>query len=493
MRAITITAVIMMFSVFTPTAQAQKPVPAHPQDITYPPLDYQVPPATQFRHVLSNGMTVYIAEDRMLPTFDLQIMIRTGTAFDPPGKAGLASLAGEQLRDGGTQNLSPEEMDERIEFLAARLFARVGDTSGAAGLSCLAKDVDAGLELLVDMLRYPRFDEKRLRLAKERVLQNIKRRNDRTVSIASIEWGILMDGEDHFSNRYASSASIESITQEDLFAFHTQYVHPANLLLAVAGDFDKAAMLKKLEETFSGWPAGQVAPREFPSPRHKPKPGVYLIHKDDVNQGRVSIGHKSVTRGSPDEFALRIMDGVLGRAGFMSRLVKKVRSDEGLAYSVGSRFEQGVYYAESFQCFFQSKSDSCAYATKLVLDEIKRLQNEPVSNDELTGVIQYFVESFPKRFNSKMSLLRTYMNDEYTGRDPNFWQSYVRNLKKVLPQDVQRVAKKYLRPDQLVILAVGDADAIQAGGHHKAPNLTLDAFGPVKRLSLRDPDTLKRK
>lgn len=483
---------IGLFAAMAGALYGQQPLPAHPKNIKYPVLDYHLPPASQFREVLSNGMIVYIAEDRMLPTFDLAIILRAGSAVEPPSKLGLASLVGEQMRDGGTKNLTPEELDERVEYLATTLSVSISDTRGRAKLSSLSKDIDEALGLLLDVLRYPRFDEERLRLAKDRRLQNIKRRNDSTASVSAIEWGFLMNGAQHFSNRYPSSPTIKAITRDDMFAFHRRYVHPGNMIVAVAGDFERPAMLEKLEKAFGDWPAGQTGPTTFPKPDHSPRAGVYIVHKEDVNQGRVSIGHKSVMRGSPDDFALRVMNGILGASGFRSRLVAKVRSDEGLAYNTGSRFEQGVYYPGNFRCWFQSKSNSCAYATRLVIEEVKRLREEKPSRADVDDTVAYFVESFPQRFQTKLALLTNYAADEYTGRDPDYWQTYTENLEGVTPADVQRVARKYLRPDGLVILAVGNTKALLAGGHDKAPNLRFKAFGKVTKLPLRDPDTLKR-
>lgn len=492
-KLITIVSVGLVLSAGTALrADGPGSIPAHPDELKYPALDYTMPPATEFREVLSSGVVAYIAEDRMLPTFDLTITLRAADAFDPPGKVGLAWLTGVQMRDGGTQDLTPEELDERVEFLAARLFSSIGETRGAAGVSLLSKDIDAGLGLLVDILRYPRFDEDRLRLAKERMLQNIKRRNDSTSGIERAEWGFLMNGENHYTNRYPTPATLNSVTREDLVAFHRKYIHPGNMVVSVAGDFDRRVMRDKLEKIFAGWPSGEPAPRTFPRPNYDPRPGVYLMQKEDVNQGRVSIGHLGTMRGSADEFALRVMNGVLGGSGFQSRLVNKVRSDEGLAYSTGSRFGQGTYHRGEFRCWFQSKSNACAYAARIVLNEIARLRDEKVTQAEIDDTVSYFVESFPQRFESKMALLGTYVSDEYTGRDPVYWQSYIDNLKRVTPDDVQRVAKKYLQPDRIVILAVGDAETILAGGHDKAPDLRLDAFGNVTRLTLRDPETMKR-
>ncbi len=473
-------------------ALADKPMPAHPNDLQYPKLEYKIPPASQFREVLSNGVVVYIAEDRMLPTFDLNITLATGSAFEPKDKIGLASLTGEELRDGGTQDLTPEELDERIEFLAASLFTSIGETSGSAGISVLSKDIDAGLDLLISVLRYPRFDEDRFRLAKERRIQNIKRRNDSTDQIERSEFGFLMYGEDHFSNWYPTTATLNAITREDMLAFQRKYIHPGNMIITVSGDFDRADMLKKLEKAFSNWPVGDKSPRTFAKPEYEPKPGVYVINKEDVNQGRVTVGHLGVVRGTPDEFALQVMNGILGASGFRSRLVAKVRSDEGLAYNTGSMFGQGVYWPGAFRAWFQSKSNSCAYATRIVLDEIARMKTEKVSQADVDDTVNYYVESLPQRFESKMAILGTYAGDEYTGRDSGYWQTYVENLKKVTPDDVQRVAQKYLHPDRLVILAVGDAEAIVAGGYDKAKDLHFDSFGSVNRLPQRDPDTMRR-
>lgn len=473
-------------------ATAETPIPPHPDKIAFPMLNYELPPASQFRSVLSNGLVVYIAEDRMLPTFDLSVTLRVAGAIDPPGKTGLASLMGEQMRDGGTKDLMPGQLDEKVEFLAARLSTRISDTRGGATLGCLSKDIDEALAVFVSVLRTPRFDEDRLRLAKDRLLQNIKRRNDSSRSILNIEWGFLMNGPDHFSNRYPSSASISAITRDDLVSLHRRFVHPGNMIIAVAGDFDKATVLEKLEQLFGDWPVGETGPAAFDGPQHKPQPGVYLVQKDDVNQGQVTIGHKSIVRGGPDEFALKVMEGILGATGFRSRLVARVRSDEGLAYNTGGRFEQSVYYPGDFTCWFQSKSNSCAYAVRIVLEEIDRLRSEKPTQQDVDDAVAYTVESFPQRFPNKMAILRTYVREEYTGRDPSYWQRYVENLERVTAGDVLRVAKKYLHPDELVILAVGDSAAIRKGGHDKAPELKFDDLGAVKELSLRDPDTLTR-
>lgn len=467
-------------------------IPPHPNQLEFSPLEYQVPDPGAFRVALPGGVVAYIAEDRILPVFDITVLVRAGRAYEPADKAGLAALVAEQLRDGGTQLRTPEEFDERVEFLAADLGASAGATQVVANLSLLSKDLDEGLGLLFEMLREPRFDEERLRQAKERRLQNIKRRNDSTESIEELEWGFLMNGESHFSNLHPTSASINAIQRDDLLRFHREVYHPANMVLAVAGDFDRDDMIRRLTEYFTYWPAGQAARTEIPAPQHDLVPGVYVVHKDDVNQGRVSIGHKATVRGGPDEFPLLVMNMILGGSGFQSRLMARVRSAEGLAYDVGSEFEQGVYYPGDFRCYFQSKSEACAYATSLVLGEIERLRSEPVSADELHSTLSLMAEFFPQQLPDKLALMRRFAMDEFTGRDPRYWCDYVARLRAVTAEDVLRVAQQYLHPDHLVILAVGQSDALVAGGFEKAPNLKFQKFGRVTKWAVRDPETLRR-
>src|SRR5262249_20838103 len=158
--------------------------------------------------------------------------------------------------------------------------------------------------------------------------------------------------------------------------------HPANFVVAVSGDFDRAAMLEKLEKLFADWPfAGERAPA-IPTNTTFAKPGVYLVDKD-VPQGRVAILLPGVLRDNPDIFSIALMNNILGGGGLTSRIMNRVRSDEGLAYSAGSSFQGGVYYPGVFQAGFQSKSRTVAYAVSIVLEEMKRIAHEPVDADEL--------------------------------------------------------------------------------------------------------------
>ena len=209
--------------------QTQQQIPAHPRELKYPTLSYTPPKREQYRHVLSNGVVVYLVEDHDLPLVNVSTSIRTGSYLDPAGKEGLASLTGAQMRAGGTTSKTAEEFDEAADFLAANISSFIGATQGNASVNLLAKDLDQGLGLYFDMLKNPRFQEDRIKLAKSQILQNMERRNDRTDAIEGREWGRLMYGADHFSTKETTKASIEGITREDMIAFHQRYYQPGAL------------------------------------------------------------------------------------------------------------------------------------------------------------------------------------------------------------------------------------------------------------------------
>jgi zinc protease len=468
-----------------------QPIPDHPEKLTFKPISFTPPRASDYRVKLKNGMVVYIAEDRTLPLVNVSLVVRTGSYLEPAGKEGLSGLTGSQIRRGGSKSYTAEQLDEKLDFLAAQASTGIGDTQGSAGLNCLADNLDESLKIFVEMLREPRFQEDRLALAKEQILQDIKKRNDDSADIEHREWNVLMYGEQHFTNRFVTAASVAGITRDDLVAFHRKWVHPANMVAAVSGAFDRADMIRKLEAAFAGWPGPAPTVPPVPAEISTAAPGVYRIEKD-VNQGRVSIGLPSVKRDNPDIYALEVMNEILGGSGFTSRITRTVRSNEGLAYSAGSGLRFGVYFPGVFRAGFQSKSRTVAYATQLVLEEIRKMREGRVTDEELDTIKKNLIETLPSTFASKAQTVGIFAADEYTGRDPSFWQTYRERIAAVTAADVQRVAQKYLDPDKMVILVVGNQKEIDIGdGKHAVKVEQVAPRHHMVTLGLRDPLTMK--
>jgi zinc protease len=200
-----------------------------------------------------------------------------------------------------------------------------------------------------------------------------------------------------------------------------------------------------------------------------------------------------VRRDSPDVYALEVMNEILGGSGFTSRITRTVRSNEGLAYQAGSGLRFGVYYAGAFRAVFQSKSRSVARAAELVLEEIRKIREGTVTDEELDTVKRNLIETFPSNFESRAQAMAIFAADEYTGRDPSYWQSYRDRIRGVTAADVQRVARQHLAPEKLVILVVGNQKEIDLADDKTRHRLAeLAAGGFTKVLPLRDPLTMQR-
>ena len=487
----TATAALLAAALLPAAPAAAQAIPDHPDKLAFQPIAFRPPVAKDHRVVLKNGMIVYIAEDRALPLVNLSLSVRVGSWLEPAGKEGLAGFTGAQMRRGGTKSLTAEQLDEKLDFLAAQVSTGIGPTSGSASLNCLSDNLDEALAIFVEMLREPRFQEDRLALAKEQALQEMKKRNDDSADIEAREWGVLLYGSEFFTNRFTTEASVKAITRDDLLSFHRRYFHPASMVAAVSGSFSKAEMIRKLEAAFGGWPSPRAAVPAVPAVISPAEPGVYRVEKD-VNQGRVSIGLPTVKRDHPDVYALEVMNEILGGSGFTARITKTVRSNEGLAYSAGSGLAPGIWYPGRFRAAFQSKSRSVPYATSLVLEEIRKIREGAVTAEELDTIKNSLVQTFPSSFASKAQSMAIFASDEYTQRDPAYWTTYRDRIRAVTAADVQRVAREHLVPEKMIVLVVGKQAEIDLGDEkHPVTLAQLAPGGKVTTLPLRDPMTMK--
>ncbi len=450
-----------------------------PRTMQFDPV--RIHPPEPDRVVLKNGMVVYLLEDHELPLVTISALIRTGGWLDPSDKVGLASLTGRLMRTGGTIRMTPEEVDEDLERLAADISVGIGNTSGAALLDVLKKDLDRGLRVFADVLMTPRFDEKRLELAKLQTIESIRRRYDRPQSIAGQEFPKLLYGPTHPFSRGSTVDTISRISHEDLVTFHRETIHPNGTILGVTGDFEKDSMLVLLEEVFGGWPRGKVESITLPAlPPSEKAPGlsgrtiVHFVEKS-TSQAHLRVGHLSLKESDPDYPALAIVNDILGGGSFRSRLFQDVRTRQGLAYSVGSGLQAGVWERGSWLMYAETKLDSTEQVIKSLIANMQRLREESVSEAELEEAREAFVNSFVFSFTSPSRIVSRLISLEYDGLPKDFLEQLHDKVVKLTKEDLLRVAQRHLSPERLEILVVGSGD--------KLPS-RLESFGPVKKISL---------
>jgi predicted Zn-dependent peptidase len=472
--------VLGFFCIHLGFSQAQKP-----SDLKYPPLKYEPPDPKAFRMMFANGLRGYIQEDRSLPLFNISALINFGDLYVPKDKSGLDSVMSETLIRGGTKTKDGTAIEERIDFLGGSLSFNVGERTATLTLSVLSKDLDEGLGIFFDVLMNPEFREAPLNLAKARLVEQLRQANDSPGGVLGREYERLLYG-DHPLTWRPTKKSYEGITAADLKAVHAQYFFPKNIILAASGDFNKAELKAKIDKAVAGWKNKDLKFPSFSKQFPKPEPGVYFIQKA-INQGYINIGHLGLEDTNPNYFAVQVMNFILGGGSFSSRITMKVRSDEGLSYNQGSRFSYRWGFPGTFSGYVQTKSSTVGYAISLILNEFNRIRKEPVTDPEMETAINYYLESFSSAFESPHATMATFANLEMTGKPADYYKTYRDKIKAVTKAKVQEVANMYVRPDQLVIMIVGDFEPCDKGGD-KWPG-PLDKLGKVHRINLTDPLT----
>lgn len=457
-------------------------LPEHPSALRFEEVSYQVPEAADYRHELIGDSVAYIVEDDTLPLVEITFWAPVGDFVVPADQAGLATLTGVMLRQGGTQELSADELDERLDFLATEIGIGIGSTSASATLDSLSANLDESLDLLFDMLTEPRLDATRLQINQGRMLEGMRRRNDDTRTIEPRVWSELLYGPEFFVNHVSTQTSVEGVSEQAMRDLTQRVFAQGGLVVAASGAIEAASLVEKLNDALARLPQRAEAP-DIPREVQPAAPGLYGVAKNDVNQTRVSIGHPGVLAGHPDEHALRVANFVLGGGGFISRITQRVRSDEGLAYSAGSRYSFGVYFPGEFRAYLQSKNASVPRAIGIVLQELAALRETSITAEELNVARQGTVAYLADVFDSPSGRARRFAQDHLLGRDHSYWRNFERDILAVTAEDVLRVAREHLVPEQLRILLVGNLDEVGRTAVEEVVGATLE------ELPLRDPLT----
>jgi len=453
-------------------ARAQKKY----DELTYPKLDnFQKPKVETF--TTGNGIKFFMIEDHELPLINVNVNVRTGGVLVPDDKAGLASITGTVIRSGGTENIPADSLNALLEDNAASMETSIGFSSGSANMNVLKKDFDKLLPVFVDLLAHPALPKDKIELAKKHQKSAISRRNDQIDQIGYREYQRLIYGKNSVYGRNTEYETVNNITRDDIVNFHDKSFTGKNLMVGVVGDFDSSDMKKRLKKAFGDLPAGTKNKLDFPKVEKKDQPSINFINKSDVNQSLVLMGHLGGLRDNPDYAKIQVMNQVLS-GGFSGRILQKIRTDLGLAYSPGGQYGMNTFYPGLFYVQVKTKSSTTAQVIDAVKDVVNNIQKEPISQKELQDTKDQILNSAVFQYDSRQKVLRQQMSYDYRGLPDDAFQQYIQGVKSTTVQDVQDVAQKYLRPDDMQILVVGNKD--QIGDQ-------LQKFGKVNTIDISIP------
>ncbi len=453
------------------------------RDIKTPPMK----PFTQAspkRIELANGMVIFLMEDHELPIIRGSATIRGGERDVPANLAGLAEIYGDAWRTGGTEKQTGDQLDDFLESRAAHLETGADDDSSSVSMNVMKGDFDTVFPLFIDLLQHPAFRQDKIDLAKTQTKTGISRRNDDASDIAEREADKLVYGANSSYEHQPEYATVDAITRESLLAFHDRFVHPNNIILGFSGDFDSAAMEKKLRAAFGSWKKGPQAPKSAPADIHPAPPGVYTVSKDDVTQSNVYLVHLGVRSDNPNYYAIKVFNEILG-GGFSGRLMNEIRTARGLAYGVGGGIGSSMDHPGIFSISLGTKSASTVEAINATKNVITALQTTPVTAEELAAAKDILINRFIFTRDSRAKVLSQRVMLEFYGYPADWYDRYVPGVQKVTVADVQRVAKQYVHPNELSTLVVGNEK------DYDKPLSTLGKVTPVD-ITIPEPGGTKQ-
>jgi zinc protease len=465
-----------------PQGTSQTQTTPNPAVDTQPWTKIPIPPLHAFKPVqprrveLANGLVIFLQEDHELPFINGTILIRGGSRDEPEAKVGLVSIYGETWRTSGTATVDGDKLDDQLEAKAASVETSGGTASTSVTWSSLKRDFDSVFAATVDLLLHPTFKADKLQLAKGQAETAISRRNDDANGIAIREAIKLVYGPHNPYARRPEYATVDAISLDDLKAWHDKTVQPENMIVAVSGDFDSAAMEAKLRAAFEPLPRGQ----KFNSTKitfTDPKQSVNFVEKSDVNQSNVVIVGLGTERSNPDYYALSVMNEIFS-GGFDSRVVQNVRTKLGLAYSVSGSFSAAYDHPGIFYVIAATKSESTVAATQAMLAEVERLKTIPPTQAELSKSKDQVLNSFIFHYDSPDKTLNEQVTLAFYGYPSDTLEKYKTGIEKVTAADVTRVANKYIDVSRLATIVVGNEAEI------KPP---LSTLGKVTNVDITIP------
>ncbi len=447
--------------------RSHPPQPGPPEQLKLPAIQ---------KRKLSNGLPVWIVEMHKVPVVQVNLISFSGTANDPPGKFGLASLTAAMLEEGAGSR-SALEIADAVDFLGADLSATTTSDAAAVRLHVPVARLADALPIMADVALRPTFPKDELERQRQQRLTSILQGRDDPATIAAIAFARVLYGKAHRygTAQMGTAETIKTFTTDDLRAFYASMLRPDNATLLAVGDVTGDALVPLLEKNFGAWKAaGAPAAEKLPPVEAPARRQVFLIDKPGAPQSQIRIGSIGVARSTPDYFPLTVMNTVLG-GSFTSRLNNNLREVHGYTYGASSSFDMRAA-AGPFFAAAGVQTDKTSEALKEFFNELNGIL-KPVPAEELARAKNYVSLRYPSAFEATGDVSRRLEDALVYHLPDDYFSRYVQNIQAVTSADVQRVAQKYVQPDRVAVVVVGDLKSIEPG--IRALNL-----GPITTMTI---------
>jgi zinc protease len=412
---------------------------------------YAMPPVQKI--ALPNQLVLLVSEEHSLPMITIHILINSGSRQDPAGKEGLANLTSNSLLLG-TLKHTITSLNEELDFMGASLDTSCSRDYVILSLRILKKDLYKGFNLLTEVLMQPAFPKNEIEKEIQRTLGAIKSAEQKPMEVAEKSFRkALFLGSPYGHPVEGTQDSLSKLTREEVIQFYETFYHPNNAIMSIVGDISIDDIKEKLIPRLTEWPASKIQKEEIAT-RFAKGPEVVKIDRN-ISQANIILGQQGISRENPDYYALTVMNYILGGGGFASRLLEEIRNNRGLAYSVTSFFDAGKLPG-SFQIVMETKNPSAREAIDIALQQLKLILKEQVSEKELEGAKKYFIGSFPMRFDTQMKLAGFLVQVEYYHLGLDYFDKYSSLIDTVTSEDMLRTAKKYLHPENYILVVVAN-------------------------------------
>lgn len=428
--------------------RSQAPAPLQPRPIAIP---------TPRETVLSNGLTLVVVEDKRLPLVSYRLAFRVGAAFDPPELPGLIDLLAGLMPEG-TESRTSRELADEVARMGASLSAGANSDYTIVAASALTNFNDEILDLMAEIVLEPSFPENEVELAKQNTKESLRQQRAQPSFLASEMVSRVMFGEHPYAVVAPTPESIDRVTRDEFVKFHRSKLVPNNAVMIIAGNIRYEEILSRIESLYSTWKKGEDVVANFPAPPVRTKRVAYLIDRPGSAQSNIVIANSGIKRTSPDYFPMMLMHTVLG-ANASSRLFMNLREEKGYTYGAYSSLD-ARRSAGAFRATAEVRTPVTGDSLKEFFYELDRIGREPVSQKEISDAKSYLTGVFPIRLETQEGLIDQLVQIKMLNLPDDYLQRYRERVQAVTIEEIQRVAKKYIKPDEAALIVVGDGSLV---------------------------------